>query len=114
MMEGKDDQKKHTTEDESANVKAPRLIVVEPVLTLYFVVLISAAPLINQWVYSEVAALKGFDYSYNGGNGGGECGDVTQDSNDTRFLLQQEVQATTAQWMVYMDLAEVIPGLLSN
>ncbi len=93
------------------NVKS-RLIVVEPVLTLFFAVLIPSGPLIQQFIYSEVAALKNFVIT-DKNDEDGICGS-SNSMNDSNYLLQQEVQATTARWMVYLDFMEIIPSLLST
>lgn len=88
-----------------------RFITVEPVQVLYFLALTSGSSLMTQYVYAEIA--RDMNYTRAGSGDNGYC--VEQDENSTDDSLndlQQEVQATTARFMIWLDLAETVPELL--
>ncbi len=107
------DEKSSKEVDEESKSKTTRkqhrLITAEPVMILYSFAFIPSSMLLSQFVLSEISERKNYTSSGNGTDNG-YC--VEDTGNDTELEeLQQEVQATTARFMIFLDLADTIPEL---
>ncbi len=86
-----------------------RFITAEPVMILYTISAIPSYMLMSQFVLSEISERKNYTSSGNSTDNG-YC--VEETGNGTEMNdLQQEVQATTARFMIFLDLADTIPEL---
>ena len=97
-----------------------RAVIIEPALTMAFMFQVCSYTLINQYTYYAIgerhnlsAVLEAGAAGRNnttGGGGRGRCGAGMM--NSTAYDLQQQVQAETARFNLYMDLVTDIPGFV--
>lgn len=83
-----------------------RCITVEPVQFLYWLYMSASIPLISQFVHHQV------EKKYNASHISLPCSDRIRNSSD--YELADRIQSDASNWLLYLNLCAMIPGLLST
>ncbi|CAH1792034.1 unnamed protein product [Owenia fusiformis] len=100
--------------DASTSLTKPRrLIIIEPVVLLYFMAYVPMIPLTEQYLYYKVGQLHNYTMGeYNAGNAS-ECGGLVNKS-DPAYILLQTVQAESSMFLLYFTLVQTVPALFTT
>ncbi len=88
-----------------------RLVIVEPILVLFFVSVMGGHPLISQYLYSIMA--EKYNLTTSGGHANHDNGSCDRvDTNSSVFDAQQAAQAEAAHWNLYLSMCVMIPNII--
>ena len=88
-----------------------RLIIIEPLLILYTIASYPSMTIHQQYFYIAVGKSMGIDVNHlDTSTGNNSCG---TEPNDTAYRLREKVQAESAHFSLYIELALFIPGILA-
>ncbi len=93
--------------EEGCLKKFRRLVTVEPLLFLYFVAFVPLIPVTEQYVYKQVSDWYGFIPNQE------KKHTCNLNSSDPEYILQQQVEAKSSEWMVVFNVCSMFPAVFS-
>ncbi|CAH1778808.1 unnamed protein product [Owenia fusiformis] len=100
-----------TKADDVTQRKKQRLIVVEPVLFCLVIGALASAPLMQQYIYAELAEEMNITL-VNNNDDNTQCKYVNETS--VEYLNEQRVQQQTSYWMIYITITYGLPAIFST
>ena len=104
-----------SNQSESSGKFKNRTIIIEPALGLMFSLVIASYQLRSQYIYWAIGEKYNLSSLLaNSSTGGGQRSDCDSSNytNSSIYLLEQNVQAETAEFNLILDLSADIPGIL--
>ena len=95
-----------------------RKVIIEPAMTMFYLFYMTSISLSNQYIYHAIGerhnltAILDAERSEGNGTLGGGCGKLDLDKNSTGYRTQQQVQAETSRYNLYMSLVTDIPSFV--
>ena len=90
-----------------------RTIIVEPVIFLYYMAVNSSMPQLQQYLFSRFAQDGGL-YDRNHTSNTSDTSVCYINASDPYFVLQQEIQATSAKWEMYFVIVTSVAAFIST